>query len=151
MKKNRHELILNLIEQFDITTQDELLARLAENGYDVTQATVSRDIKELRLAKTMSSSGKYRYTAHRSNEKKDYLAKYHAIFKESLISIENAGNMCCIKCYTGMANAACAAIDAMHWDGVVGTLAGDDTIFVLCSNEEKALGLKKSINNLTVR
>lgn len=90
MKKNRHELILNLIEKFDITTQDELLSRLAENGYDVTQATVSRDIKELRLAKAMSSSGKYRYTAHRSNEKKDYLAKYHAIFKESLISIENA-------------------------------------------------------------
>ncbi len=147
MKRKRHALILEIIEKYNITTQDELLEKLSENGFDVTQATISRDIKELRLVKTMNASGQYCYSLNKSTTT-DHSAKFHAIFKESVISINYAGNICSIKCYSGMAPAACAGIDAMHWDGVVGTLAGDDTIFVLCTDNEKAAALKKSINKL---
>ena len=131
MKRKRHALILELIQQYEITTQDELLAKLRENGFEVTQATVSRDIKELRLVKAMSPSGQYRYMAGAA-QGDEYLAKFYTIFSGSVISVDYAGNTCVVKCYAGMAQAACAAIDAMHFEGIVGTLAGDDTIFVLC-------------------
>ena len=135
MKRKRHALILELIQQYEITTQDELLAKLRENGFEVTQATVSRDIKELRLVKAMSPSGQYRYMAGAA-QGDEYLAKFYTIFSGSVISVDYAGNTCVVKCYAGMAQAACAAIDAMHFEGIVGTLAGDDTIFVLCRTPE---------------
>lgn len=142
MKRKRHALILEIIEEYNITTQDELLEKLAENGFDVTQATISRDIKELRLVKTMNSSGLYCYSLGKS-QTVDHSAKFRAIFRESIISINYAGNICAVKCYSGMAAAACSGIDSMHFDGVVGTLAGDDTFFVLCTDSDKAAALKE--------
>ena len=147
MKRKRHALILELIQQYEITTQDELLAKLRENGFEVTQATVSRDIKELRLVKAMSPSGQYRYMAG-AGQGDEYLAKFYTIFSGSVISVDYAGNTCVVKCYAGMAQAACAAIDAMHFEGIVGTLAGDDTIFVLCRTPELTQQLKSSLDKM---
>ena len=147
MKRKRHALILELIQQYEITTQDELLAKLRENGVEVTQATVSRDIKELRLVKAMSPSGQYRYMAGAA-QGDEYLAKFYTIFSGSVISVDYAGNTCVVKCYAGMAQAACAAIDAMHFEGIVGTLAGDDTIFVLCRTPELTQQLKSSLDKM---
>ena len=147
MKRKRHALILELIQQYEITTQDELLAKLRENGFEVTQATVSRDIKELRLVKAMSPSGQYRYMAGAA-QGDEYLAKFYTIFSGSVISVDYAGNTCVVKCYAGMAQAACAAIDAMHFEGIVGTLAGGGTIFVPCRTPELTQQLKSSLDKM---
>ena len=138
MKKNsRQEAILQLIEQENIGTQDELMQKLAAMGYSVTQATVSRDIKALKLVKSPVADGQYRYAAVKQ-EMQDVSGKYYAILTQSILHADFAGNMVAIKCYSGMANAACAAVDHMSSDKIVGTLAGDDTIFVLCRDPQGA-------------
>lgn len=147
MKKKRQETILEIIDQYKLSTQDELLQKLKECGFEATQATVSRDIKELRLVKTMSDTGEYRYTVTKT-ESDELVSKYRSIFIHSVVSADFAGNMLVIRCYTGMANAACAAFDSMHWDGLVGTLAGDDTIFALCRTEGYASQMKEAIRRL---
>ena len=147
MKTKRHSKILELISEKDIATQEDLLIYLRESGFDVTQATVSRDIKELRLVKTMVSDGKYRYSPASADSNSDVSTKY-AVFNQSAKSVDYANNMIVIKCYTGMANAACAVLDAMNHEGVVGTLAGDDTIFVLMRDEKMAVALVENIKKL---
>ena len=147
MKTKRHSKILELISERDINTQEELLAYLKDSGFDVTQATVSRDIKELRLVKTMVSDGKYRYASSVSDSNADIGTKY-AVFSQSTKSVDCAGNMVVVKCFNGMANAACAVLDAMNHEGVVGTLAGDDTIFVLMCDEKSATTLVGKIKEL---
>ncbi len=137
MKRNRHEAILSLIAKYDIGTQEELMQRLNEMGYKVTQATVSRDIKQLKLIKTPIANGVYKYSGV-SGEKEDTSAKYYSILLHSVTGVNYAGNMAVVKCYVGMAQAACAAIDSLVIDMVVGTIAGDDTIFVLCKDEQSA-------------
>ena len=138
MKSKRHAKILELIESYAIDTQEELQNRLQECGFKVTQATVSRDIKELRLIKTQSPDGQYHYAVNAKEGTVDMSLKFHTIFTESVIKVDCAGHMVVVKCYTGLANAACAALDSIHWNGVVGTLAGDDTIFILMRNSENA-------------
>ncbi len=138
MKKNsRQEAILQLIEQENIGTQDELMQKLGALGYSVTQATVSRDIKALKLVKSPVADGQYRYAAVR-REMQDVSGKYYSILTQSILHADYAGNMVAIKCYSGMANAACAAVDHMDSDKILGTLAGDDTIFVLCRDNQGA-------------
>lgn len=134
MKASRQAKILEFIQAYSIDTQDELLRRLREDGFDVTQATVSRDIKELRIIKTLSPDGKYRYSTGKE-EVHDSPVKFYALFSDSTISVAPAGNMIAVKCYSGMAQAICTAMDSIPWDAVVGTLAGDDTIFILCKDE----------------
>lgn len=140
-------MILKLIDKYEIGTQEELLEKLRENGFDATQATVSRDIKELRLVKQMDKNGSYRYVEGKS-ETDIYLSKFNAIFAHSVISCDYAGNTVVIKCFTGMAQAACATFDNMKWEGLVGTIAGDDTIFALCRSELLAKELKDSIDKI---
>ena len=147
MKTKRHSRILELISEQDITTQEELLQWLRKSGFNVTQATVSRDIKELRLVKTLGSTGRYRYSASGGEEENGVGTKY-AVFSQSVKSVDYAGNMIVIRCYTGMANAACAVLDAMHHAGVVGTLAGDDTIFILMRDERLSIGFVEEIKKL---
>ena len=147
MKKKRHSMILKLISQFEIATQEELLEKLRENGFDATQATVSRDIKELRLVKQMNKNGGYSYVEGKT-ETEEYLSKFNVIFSHSVISSDYAGNMVVIKCYTGMAQAACATFENIQWEGLVGTIAGDDTIFALCRTEALAKELKDSIDRM---
>lgn len=147
MKKSRQKLIIDLVEAYSIGTQEELLAMLAERGYDVTQATVSRDVKELRLTKTLDDKGDYRYTVEK-NATDDTVSKFNSIFSESVISTDYAGHMCVVRCYAGLAQAACAAFDSMNFNQVLGTLAGDDTIFILCKDEKDASIITATINKM---
>lgn len=137
MKKKRLELILDTIERHDIGTQEDLLNSLREHGLDVTQATVSRDIKELGLVKSMGRNGKYRYTVQKIDTS-ETAKNLHGIIAPSVLWVDHAMNTVVIKSYAGMAQAVCAAIDTMELNGVVGTIAGDDTVFLLCRNEELA-------------
>ena len=146
MKKKRLNLILEIIEKNLIGTQEELLDKLRENGMEVTQATISRDIKELRIVKSMDSTGQYRYSVSDKSESDRLGDKFRSIFEHSVKSADYAGNTLVIHCYNGMAQAACAAFDSMRWDGLVGTLAGDDTVFALCRTEEMASQMKKTIS-----
>lgn len=137
MKKRRQAKILELISSYDIETQEELQEKLLEYGFEVTQATISRDIKELRLVKDLSTKGRYVYST--GKKAAEHIAsRAGGIFNESIISIDYAMNIVVIKCFSGMANAACAAIDSMGHDEILGTIAGDDTIFMLCRTEENA-------------
>ncbi len=145
MKTKRHAKILELISETPINTQEELLALLREDGFNVTQATVSRDIKELKLVKTMGDNGTYRYATSVREKDLDVQYNFHNLFIKSVISMDYAGNIVCVKCYTGMANAACAAFDSLEWQGVIGTIAGDDTIFILTRSEQIAAQLKKEL------
>ncbi len=137
MKKRRHAKILEIINSNDIETQEELQSYLLKCGFDVTQATISRDIKELRLVKELSEKGRYIYSTGKKTNS-DAIRRTGGIFSESIISVEHALNTVCIKCFPGMAVAVCTAIDSMEWTGVVGTISGDDTIFVLCKTEDFA-------------
>ena len=145
MKKSRLEKIKSIISEYDVTTQDELLNHLKNDGYDVTQATVSRDIKQLRLIKITDSNGIQKYATMNNDSKSP---QYNEIFEKSVISITCAMNDIVIKCYQGMANAACAALDNMNFSEVLGTLAGDDTIFVIAKNEKAALTLAAKLNEI---
>lgn len=147
MKKNRQALIVELIEQNCISTQEELLKKLLETGIDVTQATVSRDIKEMRIVKQSSASGEYKYCIPTAATDAK-ASKYHALFSESVLSTDCAMGICLVKCHVGTAQAACAAIDSMSLEDVVGTLAGDDTIFILCRDEAGALRTKTSLDRI---
>lgn len=147
MKTKRHAKILELIKENNINTQEELLGHLKSAGFDVTQATVSRDIKELRLVKNLSSDGKYIYTT--GNEAAiDFSSKFYNMFASSVISVECALNLVVIKCYVGMAQAVCASMDALHWDSVIGTIAGDDTILAVAKNEDSALRLAADLKGI---
>ena len=147
MRTKRHAKILELIQTHAIDTQEELLNWLRQENFDVTQATVSRDIKELRLVKTLSPDGKYRYSTGKNTET-DISGKFHMLFADSVHSVDYAGNIVAIKCYGGMAQAVCAALDSLHWEGTVGTLAGDDTIFILTRTENIAAGLVAELKKL---
>ena len=150
MKKRRHKLILDLIEQYDIGTQEELLALLRDKGYDVTQATVSREVKELRLLKTLSANGVYKYTVE-NTKNTGYSGMFDALFQSAMTKVDYAGNICVIKCSPGLAGAACATIDSMNVHDIVGTIAGDDTIFMLCRTSEEAQGVAEALNRMIGR
>ena len=138
MKKNRRETILRMIENETISTQDEIIKRLRSEGFDVTQATVSRDIKNLGLVKATDSHGVYRYIAVK-NDGSAPDNKFISVFSSSVLEIIPAGNIVAVKCVSGMASAAAAVLDSMESEHVVASLAGDDTIFVLCKDEEAAV------------
>lgn len=144
MKAIRHSKILELIKSMDVETQEELAAELKKTGMNVTQATVSRDIKELKLIKVMASSGKYKYAPISPTE--NYLSnKLVSIFAQTVLYTESVGNIVVIKTITGSANAACEAIDSLNFDGIVGTIAGDNTIFILVRTPESAKNLNEKI------
>ncbi len=144
MKKDRHSVILELIRDYDVATQEELLVLLRERGFRVTQATVSRDVKDLRLVKTLTSNGIYKYMPETAPEH-SYNDMFDVLFKTSLTKVDCAGNICVIRCSPGLAGAACATIDALGLEEIVGTIAGDDTIFMLCRTPEQAKELVASL------
>ena len=139
MKKNRHKKILSLIQEYNIDRQEVLLEYLNNAGFAVTQATVSRDIKELNLVKIVSSTGEYKYAQNTIVEDtKATFNRFDYIFSESIKSVDYALNTVVIKCHTAMAQAACEVLDSLKWDGVVGTIAGENTIFILMRTEDMA-------------
>ncbi|MHB1315579.1 MAG: arginine repressor [Christensenellales bacterium] len=134
MKTARHAAILEIIAKNDIETQDELAEYLRRMNFHVTQATVSRDIKELRLLKVLSENGTYKYATGEKTEL-GMANRFMQIFSHSVITINAAMNLIVVKTLPGSANAAAEAIDTMKWPEVVGTLAGDNTIFIVCKDE----------------
>lgn len=148
MKSERHAKILQLILDNSVETQEDLLEKLHEEKIYVTQATVSRDIKELRLVKIQDTDGKYKYVTTARENPTNISFKFHAIFTESVLDVDFAQNIIVVKCYTGMANAACASLDSIHWNGVVGSIAGDDTIFILMKDETYAAELTNQLKKV---
>ena len=147
MKSSRHSKILEIINEYPIETQDELLSRLKTEGYKVTQATISRDIKDLRLVKTLGSDGKYRYTGAQASSS-EIRSNFDQLFLSSVVSMDLAQNIVVIKTLSGMANAVCAALDSTGNNAIVGTIAGDDTIFVACRTDEHARSLVSTLKQL---
>lgn len=146
MKSKRHQKILELIEVNEVDTQEELLRLLKESGYKVTQATVSRDIKELRLIKTASSDGKYRYGAAVRKPQADLSSQFYAFFDKSVYAVDYCKNFVVVKCHTGMANAVCEMLDTMDIEGIVGTLSGDNTFFVMMREDQLAQKLAEELS-----
>ncbi|MBO5778392.1 MAG: arginine repressor [Clostridia bacterium] len=150
MKNKRQEKIIEIIESQIVETQEALQEKLRECGFDVTQATVSRDIKELRLTKVATRGDRYKYAVLDSDDPKQ-AAKFIFIMKETVLSVQTAQNMLVIKTFAGMAQAAAAALDNLFGTDVVGTIAGDDTIFaVISSNEAAALLQAKILAELNI-
>lgn len=144
----RQSKILELISTREIETQDELVALLREAKFDITQATISRDIKELGLIKILSAdSGKYKYAIVESGEQA-VSNKYISIFKEAVISIRPAQNLVVLKTIKSMAGAICGLIDKLNLDGVLGSVAGDDTVMIIFPTPSNAEESAKSINKM---
>ncbi len=153
MKTKRQEKILEIIEQHDVETQDELVSLLCAAGFVATQATVSRDIRELRLVKVSvgTKDGKQKGSKYAANSVRNeidtrFTEKFKSILSEMVLKISSAGHMVVLKTYAGMAQAACAAIDTLELPDIVGSLAGDDTIFIVMSTENDAQDFVKKLS-----
>lgn len=147
MKSKRQEKILDIIRERDVETQEQLLAELAAAGFTATQATISRDIRQLRIVKQLAPSGVYRYQTAVQPAEHQFSERLNVIFKQSITSVDYAQNILVIKTMVGMANAAMAALDAMHIPEIVGTLAGDDTAFVVLRDTPSAANLCAEIRS----
>ncbi|MCR5009105.1 MAG: arginine repressor [Oribacterium sp.] len=147
MKKSRHQKIIELVGRMRIGTQEELADILIKEGYKVTQATVSRDIKELKLSKVAGNDG-VQYYQIIEKEKQVYSEKYIRVLREALMSMDTAGNLLVIRTMSGMANAVAAALDQFRLEKIVGTLAGDDTIMCAMKNAQDAEDIKKRIQEI---
>ena len=141
MKNRRHELILEIISEQSVGTQELLIELLAEHGIKATQATLSRDIQQLNLVKQRDENGEFRYALPAA------AAEEKSLFEEAVISVDYAMNTIVLKCRAGMAQGTCAAIDSVNHQGVVGTIAGDDPIFILVRTEDDAKKLSKKFRS----
>ena len=147
MKTNRQTKMLELIKKHDIETQEELSDYLQKEGYQVTQATVSRDIRELKLTKVAMSNGRQKYAAlTEANE--DLSEKYTRVFRDAFVSMDMAQNILVIKTVSGMAMAVAAAIDAMHLHEIVGCIAGDDTIMCAVRSVDDTIAVMSRLRKL---
>jgi len=140
MRYPRQNKIIELISVNEVDTQEKLAEMLKKSGFNVTQATVSRDIKELQLVKTPGVSGQYKYTLPEQAAKQT-TERFTKIFKETVQTVTFSGNMVVIKTLTGCANAACEAIDSLEFPHILGTLAGDNTVFVVCDGAKNVTEL----------
>ena len=146
VKARRHQRILDIVRSKPIQTQEDLSAELAREGMSVTQATISRDIKELRLIKAPVGDGSYRYTVPVDRNIDDINRRIERVFREAVISVEDSDNIVVIKTLEGAAQAVGAIVDDLDWPEVVGSLAGDDTIFVVVKPADKALEIMARFN-----
>jgi transcriptional regulator of arginine metabolism len=149
MKNKRQEVIVELIQNNVLTTQDELQEALLGLGFKVTQSTVSRDIKELRIVKSQDASGVYRYhIATKNNNTLHDRNHFEEIFAKSCIDVVYSINTVIIKCYAGMASSVCVALENLFSNLILGSLAGDDTIFAITSGEQDSIALTEKIKKL---
>lgn len=147
MKRKRHEVVVDLINKYDIETQEELASYLKDEGFEVTQATVSRDIRELKLSKIATGSGKQKYIILQNDD--SHLGdKYIRVLRDGFVSMTMAQNILVIKTVQGMAMAVAAAIDAMKFPEVVGCIAGDDTIMIAMKSTEETESLMDKIEEI---
>ena len=147
MKVERHSKIVELIGKYDIETQEELAEKLNESGFNVTQATVSRDIRELKLTKMQSENGRQRYMVLESPRGTSAI-KFIRILKDGFMSMDMAQNILVIKTVAGMASAVCAALDAMKWNEIVGSIAGDDTIMCAIRSVDDTVKVMDKISKI---
>lgn len=147
MKTRRQAKILELIQRNDVETQEELSAYLVREGFQVTQATVSRDIRELKLTKIAMDNGKQKYAVI-TDADSGMMEKYARVLREGFISMDLAKNIVVIKTVSGMAGAVCAAIDAMKIQEMVGSIAGDDTIICIIRDDEEAIKIMKKLRKI---
>jgi len=147
MKTVRQVAILDIIEKQEIETQEELAGALNARGIRVTQATVSRDIKELRLLKVLTPSGKYKY-ATGDQADNNLTDRFIRMLAESLLSVSSANNLIVVKTLSGSANVAAEALDSMHWPEVLGTLAGDNTVLLIIRSNEETITVTSRIREM---
>lgn len=150
MKVKRQSKILELIKENDIETQEMLADLLNKAGFNVTQATVSRDIRELKLTKATMQSGKQKYVAT-AKESSFVTERLNRVFRDGIVSIDYAQNIVVIKTLVGMAMAVAAALDSMENSEIMGTIAGDDTIFCVVKNESKAVKLTENLKAISLK
>ena len=148
MKAQRQAKIMEIISNINIETQEQLLAELQSEGFRGTQATISRDIKELRIVKELTSLGTYRYTISASDLGSSFSARLNTIFRECVISFDYAQNIIVVRTLPGLASAAGSAIDAMSLSSVIGSLAGDDTVMVVMRDNNAAAAFCGEMKNL---
>ena len=148
MKLARHEKIIELIKEYDIDTQEELAARLNEAGFKVTQATVSRDIRALKMTKVAGRNGKSRYAILEEHTPDLLSDKYARVLKEAVVSMNIGQNIIVVKTISGMAMAAGAALDSMKWPEILGCIAGDDTIICVVKTSEQAPGVVQKLSGI---
>lgn len=148
MKSQRQAKIMEIISTRNVETQEQLLAALQQEGFRGTQATISRDIKELRIVKELTSLGTYRYTTSANEMSGSFSSRLNTIFRECVVSFDYAQNIIVIRTLPGLASAAGSAIDAMNFSTVVGTLAGDDTVMVVMRDNNAAAAFSGEIKNL---
>lgn len=148
MKTSRQNVILQIIAENDIETQAQLIKALADRGVSSTQATLSRDIKDLQLVKELGENGKYRYVVSVKSKNTDHEVRLKKIFRESVTSICVAQNLIVLKTLPGLASAACSTLDTMHIENLAGTLAGDDTAFIAMKDNQSAEKFCKMIEDM---
>lgn len=146
LRYSRQNMVLELIHENEIETQEKLCQMLRDAGYDVTQATVSRDIKELQLIKTLSPSGKYRYA--QSSGDGPISDRFVKIFRETIKSIDSAGNIIVVKTLSGCAGAAGEAVDSLGLQHIIGSVAGDNTLLMVIDDPRNVPGLTKRFNEI---
>ncbi|MDD6308348.1 MAG: arginine repressor [Clostridia bacterium] len=147
MKQGRQGTILEIVKEMCIKTQEDLSDELIRRGFDVTQATVSRDIKELRIVKKQTGGG-CRYVAPEPDSLKESSGRVHSIFQNAAKSVECASNMMVIKTLAGMADAAAITLESMEWPEILGTIAGDDTVMVVLRDAESAQIVKSRLSEM---
>lgn len=151
MKVKRQAKLLEIISSTKIDTQEGLTDALRQEGFNVAQATISRDIQELNLVKVRTADGGFRYMSQHNASNVGMSEKFVTIFTESIKSIDHAQNIVAVKCYTGMANAACAALDTAELDDIVATLSGDDTFLIITRDSQSAASVCQRLNKLLER
>ncbi len=148
MKSQRQAKIVEIISNINVETQEQLLEKLQEAGFTSTQATISRDIKELRIVKELTSFGTYRYTTAAKEVPSSFSGRLNAIFRECVTDFDYAQNIIVIHTLPGLASAAASALDAMNMSVVLGTLAGDDTVMVVMRDNNSAAAFCGEIKSL---
>ncbi|AZR73515.1 arginine repressor [Anoxybacter fermentans] len=141
MKSKRHLKILEIIKNEDISTQEDLAARLEEEGIEVTQATVSRDIKKLGLIKIPTGYGGYKYALPAERPQSDIISWVKRMFQDFVVNIDYGENLIVVKSLPGTAQGLASSIDSLEWDEIMGTVAGDDTVFIAVKSSEKTEGI----------
>ncbi|MCI8993225.1 MAG: arginine repressor [Eubacterium sp.] len=148
MKSSRQIKIIEIITKFEVETQEELIERLCEEGFRVTQATISRDIRELKLTKVSLENGRQKYVAFGEKDSSGLKEKYRRVLKEGYVTMDMAQNILVIKTVSGMAMAVAAALDAFGWQEIVGSIAGDDTIMCAVRTVDDTIQLMEKIKKL---
>ncbi len=148
MKSKRQEKILELISEFEIETQEELIFYLNKFGFEATQATISRDIRELKLTKIIGSTGNYRYATSEAAPAKKNTPKFNGVLVDSILKVSYANNIIVLKTFPGLANAIGSGIDALHATEILGCVAGDDTVIIVLDSEAAAKDISEKLRHM---